>query len=363
MKIAIAGVITKKIESHPLGGTELFTYLLVDGLVKRGHEVTLYCAKGTKTSAQRHIEICEPEQAMGQESNVEFVYPYTLLEIRQILQDIKQQNYDILHVNFLKTFLMSYFADQVSIPVLHTIHRDFLSNERLYDVYKKIGFHSNEYFVFVSKNAQRQSLLKENTHVIANGINLTDYSYVGKQDQESFLWLSRIDELKGPKEAAMAAKQVRVPLILSGDIDRDKYQRYFDQSIQPLLSDTIIYEPHSNQERKVQLYQTAKALLFTIQWEEPFGLVVVEAMSCGTPVIAFDRGAMSEIIEDGATGFLVKKEDGVDGIVQAIHKLNALSQESYEAMRQRCRERVEKYFSADRMVEDYEKLYRDLIKV
>lgn len=362
MKIAIAGVITKKIEANPLGGTEMFTYLLVNGLVRLGHEITLYCAKGSKTKATRQIEICDPQDAMGQESNVEFVYPYTLLEIRQILLDLKQYGFDLLHVNFLKTFLLSFFANQVSIPILHTIHRDFFTSERLFNVYKRIGFHENEHFVFVSKNAQNISLLKKNTYFIHNGINISDYPYLSTDGQEKFLWLSRIDELKGPREAVLASKQADVPLILSGDIDREKYQHYFELSIKPLLSDTIIYEKPSDRKRKVQLYQNAKAFLFPIQWEEPFGLVVVEAMSCGTPVIAFNRGAMPEIIEDGVTGFLVKKEKGVAGIVQAIKKINSLSKKEYSIMRQKCRDRIEKYFSAERMVDEYERLYTKLIQ-
>lgn len=361
MKIAIAGVITKKIEPHPLGGTEMFTYLLVEGLVKKGHDVTLYCAKGSKTSATRQVEICEPAEAIGQESNVEFVYPYTLIEMRQILQDLGANKYDILHVSFLKTFMASFFADQIKIPLLHTIHRDFMENKRLHAVYQRIGFHPNEHFVFVSERARQRSLLKENTHAIHNGIDTQAYPF-SPECSDTFLWLSRVDELKGPKEAALAAQKAGVKLILSGDIDREKYQDYFDSEIKPLLSDSIVHEKPSTVERKIELYQKAKAFLFPIQWEEPFGLVVAEAMSCGTPVIAFNRGAMSEIIQDGVTGYLVDQGKGVEGIVEAINRLNSLSREEYAKMRQNARKRIEDNFSVARMVENYENLYKELIK-
>ena len=363
MKIAIAGVITKPIIPHPKGGTEAFTYSLVKELVEKGHEITLYCAKGSQTPAQNHVAICEADEAMGQESNVEFVYPYTLLEVRRILEDIRKQQFDILHVNFLKTFIVSFFADQIKIPVLHTIHRDFMENPRLFNVYDRIGFHKNEHFGFVSKSAQARSILKKNTHAIYNGIDIFDFPFKEEANQSNYLWLSRVDELKGPKEAALAAKKAGVPLILAGDIDREKYQQYFEQSIKPLLSDMITYEKPSDQARKIHLYQNSKAFLFPIQWEEPFGLVAVEAMSCGTPVIAFNRGAMSEIIQDKITGYLVDKEKGVEGIAEAIQEINSLTKEEYDFMRQRCRKRVEENFSSSRMGEEYEKLYTKLTKI
>ena len=175
MRIAIAGVVTKKIEENALGGTEAFTYLLVSGLVKRGHEVTLYCARGSKTPAQYHVEICDGEDALGEESNLHFVYPYTLLEVKAILSDIKKKKFDILHVNFLKTFLMSYFANQVDIPILYTMHRDFMARPKIYQVYEKLGFSPNEHFVYVSKKAQELSLLKKNARYIYNGIDISKF--------------------------------------------------------------------------------------------------------------------------------------------------------------------------------------------
>lgn len=361
MKVAVAGVITKPITSHSPGGTEMFTYLLVSGLVSRGHEVTLYCASGSETPAQTQVEICDPEVAMGEESNVEFVYPFTLLEIRQIMSDIEKKGFDILHVNFLKTFMVSFFAEQIKIPILHTIHRDFMSSRRLHQVYEKIGFHNNESFAFVSHKAQKLSLLQKRTHVVHNGINTDEYPFVGSEGQDTFLWLSRIDPLKGPKEAAMAAKEAGVKLILSGAVDRQKYQDYFDHDIAPHLSVDITYEKPADFAHKLKLYQAAKAYVFPIQWEEPFGLVVVEALSCGTPVIAFDRGAMSEIITDGLNGYLVPQEKGVQGISEAIKKINSLSANEYSELRKRCRQTAVEKFSATKMVAGYEKLYQDLI--
>lgn len=361
MNIAIAGVVTKSITAHPLGGTEAFTYLLVKGLVERGHEVTLYCAEGSKTQAQHQIFVCSSQEAMRNESNVEFVYPYTLLEIRKILQDVKSSKFDILHVNFLKTFMLSYFASDIQIPILHTIHRDFMSSQHLYDVYNKIGFHQNEHFAFVSKRAQTLSILKDKIHVVYNGIDTNEYPYKSSFNQKEFLWLSRIDPLKGPKEAAQAAKIAGVKMVLSGDIDRQKYQDYFSSEITPLLSSDIIYEKPSTMEHKIDLYQKSRAYVFPIQWEEPFGLVVVEALSCGTPVITFNRGAMSEIIDNEVNGYLIEPEEGVDGIAKAIQKIKTMPEDAYAKMRLDCRRIAQEKFSYKKTAEGYENLYKSIL--
>lgn len=361
MKIAIAGVVTKPIIPHPLGGTERMTYLLVEGLVKRGHEVILYCAKGSTTSAHQR-EICDASQAMGQESNIEFVYPYTLLEIRKIIEDTTTMQFDIIHVNILKSFMVSFFAPQISAPILYTLHRDFFSHPKIASVYQKIGIHDNEYFAFVSKNAAKRSLLKVRSSVIYNGIPSQEYPFATENNQQYFLWLSRMDPLKGPVDAIEAAKKAQVSLKMLGDIDRDFYEQYFVKEIQPFLSSQISYERGGSFEHKIDLYQEAKAFIFSSHWDEAFGLVVIEAMSCGTPVIAYKRGAMSELIEDGVTGYLVDPQKGVEGLAEAIQKINALSKEEYVQMRKASRKRVEEHFSIEKTVENYEMLYKKILQ-
>ena len=372
MRIAIAGVITKQITAHPLGGTEAFTSLLIDGLVKKGHDVTLYCAQGSQTNATRQIEVCKAEEAMGSESNVEFVYPYTLLEIRKIIEDIKEKKFDLLHINVLKTFLFSYFADQIPIPMIHTMHRDFLQNKKIFQVYQKIGFHDNEYFVFVSKSAHKLSFLQHNTFDVFNGIDIAKYPF-SEQGGDKLLWLSRIDPLKGPKEAILAVNQAKKQLMMSGDIDRQKYQEYFDQELKSLIVDDITYEKPISLERNIELFHHAKAFIFPIQWEEPCPLTVLESMACGTPLIAFARGSLVESVVDGETGFLVNPSDndirgswivkktGINGLTEAIERLYAMSSEKYLAMRKACRNRAEENYTIDKMVDKYLNIYTQIL--
>jgi glycosyltransferase involved in cell wall biosynthesis len=373
MRIAIAGVVTKQITEHPLGGTEAFTSLLIEGLVNKGHEVTLYCAKGSRTKAQRQIEICNAEDAMGAESNLEFVYPYTLIEADRIIKDIPKYNFDLIHVSLLKTFFFTYFADQIKIPIVHTMHRDFFEREKIVKLYNEIGFKDNEHFVFVSQSALSHSLIKNNTFNVFNGINIAKYPFSEKSG-DKLLWLSRIDPLKGPKEAITAANQAQKQLVMSGDIDRQKYQDYFDNELKSLIVDNIVYEKPVSLERNLELFHNAKAFLFPIQWEEPCPLTVLESMACGTPLVTYARGSLVESMVDGETGFLVNPSDqdirgnfivkktGIEGLVEGINRIYSLTDEQYRKMRTSCRQRIEQNFTNDIMINKYIDVYKEILK-
>jgi glycosyltransferase involved in cell wall biosynthesis len=233
------------------------------------------------------------------------------------------------------------------------------------NVHRK-GYDAN---VFVSKKARELAGVSDDASVIHNGVDPLEYPLFTAKG-EYLLWLSRVVSNKGPKEAIEAARATKKQLHLIGFIPKlPKHIGYYDTFIKPFLSDQITLEETVPFQEKVAAYQHAKAFLFPIQWEEPFGLVMIEAMSCGTPVIAFARGAVPEIVEDGVSGFIVNPSDddirekwvthatGQAGLQEAIEHLYSLRADQYTAMCTAARARVEEHFSIDRLVTQYEQLY------
>lgn len=372
MHVAILSLLSQSITATAIGGTEIFTYHLIEQLIKNNITVTLYCAKDSKTAAQHHVEICDPSLPKETVANMQLVYPYTVVQINRFIEDAKHKKFDLVHANFYKTFLLSARADQVPIPILYTVHGDFLNYPEISAAYEHIGFKDNEHYAYVSHNAQDHGLIKHNSHVIHNGIPLNRFPESTESNQNKLLWLSRLDPAKGALEAIEVATKTQKSLMLSGFIDKKKFPDYFDSNIKPHLNQFIEFQEGSSASNKIGLYQQAKAFLFPIQWEEPFGLVFLEAMACGTPIITYARGASAEIVKDGVGGFLVNpsaddirgnwivKKTGREGLQEAVERIYALSPAEYTTMRKACRAQVEKYFTIDHMTRQYIDLYNKI---
>jgi glycosyltransferase involved in cell wall biosynthesis len=210
--------------------------------------------------------------------------------------------------------------------------------------------------VAISESAQRQVKYPLNfVGVVYNGIDMRQYRPRSRRQMEDFfVWLGRFSPEKGPHLAIEAARQARVPLVLAGTIDQ--YVRasvdYFHKQIEPLIDKTqITYVGPVNLRQKVRLLSRARGFLNPIEWEEPFGLVMVEAMALGCPVISFNRGAAPEIIVDGETGFLVKT---LDEMVEYIPRIDEIDRDALNPY-------VEQHFSARVMAEGYTKVYEQVI--
>ena len=202
--------------------------------------------------------------------------------------------------------------------------------------------------------------------VVYNGID-TDLYKPGPKKEGYLLWLGRLgrakdasgkfQDVKGIRWAIELAEKTEEKLLLSGNVEDPLF---FEQDVRPHLSDKIQWMgPISNEqslrkEEVVSLMQKAKTFLMTVNWEEPFGLVMAEAMACGTPVISFNRGSVSEIVIDGKTGFVVDPEEGVEGLKKALFRIDTIKRED-------CRKHIEENFTIDKMVDNYEKLYRQLL--
>ena len=190
---------------------------------------------------------------------------------------------------------------------------------------------------------------------VYNGIEINRFSYVDKPQDDILLFVGRIDKKKGPKEAIEVAKKLGKRLVMAAAVDPIE-QAYFDREIAPLVDNkqiSILGELDPSEIAK--LYARATATLYPISWHEPFGLVMVESMAAGTPVVAFDIGAASEVIEHGKTGFVVPPKNGVDGLAQAVGQIGSIN-------RADCRARVEAMFTSDRMVDAYQEVYQRVIK-
>ncbi|MDP2930840.1 MAG: glycosyltransferase, partial [bacterium] len=185
---------------------------------------------------------------------------------------------------------------------------------------------------------------------IYNGIDLSHFKF-NKKGGGHFVWIARMNKHKGVENAIAAAEKLGVRLLLAGRIDPTQVE-YFNTYIKPHLNEKIKYVGELTEQQLSDFYGPAKACLYPIEWEEPFGLVVAESMACGTPVIAYRRGSMPELIEDGKTGFVV--DSNIDLLVEAMKKVDQIN-------RVLVRQQVEEKFSKERMVENYEEAYYKLL--
>jgi len=247
--------------------------------------------------------------------------------------------FDIIHNNY--DFLPLTYSRLINTPMVTTIHG--FSSPRIIPVFKEYNDHN--YFVSIS-NADRSRQL-EYIATVYNGINVADFT-LRKAVGEYLLYFGRIHPDKGTHEAIQIAKRFNMRLIIAGFIQD---QRYYEEKVEPFLDDEIVYVGNSGPQKRDTLLGNAYALLHPISFDEPFGLSVAESMLCGTPVVAFNRGAMPELIVQEKTGFLVDTVDEAVSVLKDVRQID----------RTYCRSWAEKNFSREKMVDDYIKVYRKIL--
>ncbi len=312
------------------GPWEQVVSVLTEGLVARGVDVTLFATADSVTSA-RLVAVCPRgyEEDPSLDAKV-----WEALHIAAAFE--RAQEFDLIHNHF--DFLPLAFTGLVDTPVVTTIHG--FSSPRILPAYRR--YNGRVHYVAISEADRAPDLRYVAT--IHHGIDLAQFRFRPVPD-DYLLFFGRIHPDKGTRDAIEIARRAGRRLILAGIVqDRD----YFEREVAPAIDgDRVQYVGSVGPDRRDALLGGALALLHPIAFAEPFGLSVVEAMACGTPTVAFARGAMPEIIADGETGFLVSD---VDGAVAAVARVQTLS-------RQRCREEAERRFSSARMVEDYLRVY------
>ena len=312
---------------------------LTNGLVSRGHDVHLFASSDSQTKAKLHSDTIS---LYGQNLPEDIVRYHTLLGITKCY-DYAQKNIDIVHSHF--NLLSSFVSSTSPVPTVISIHSPITEKIR-----PLLQHFKNERYISFSL-AQRKQMPELNWYAnIYHGVDTNHFAYNGTPE-DYFLYIGRITEEKGVHLAIEAAKKAGVKLrIAGGSYPGEGYwQKHIESHID---GENIRFFGEATFDSKVSLLGNAKALLFPIQWEEPFGYVMIEAMSCGTPIIGFDRGSVSEIVKHGQTGYVVTT---VDEMVDAIKKIDSID-------RKKVRQRAETFFSVEKMVKGYERVYKRVLE-
>jgi glycosyltransferase involved in cell wall biosynthesis len=333
MKVAVLSPVAWRTPPRHYGPWEQVSSNIVEGLVAEGIDVTLFATGDSVTTAKLEAVIEKGyEEDRFQDAKV-----LECLHISHLME--KASEFDIIHNNF--DFLPLTYSGLIKTPVITTIHG--FSSYKIIPVYQK--YNQQTSYVSIS-NADRSPLLNY-IATVYNGIKVADFDF-NNTPQGYLLYFGRIHHDKGAAEAIEIALKSKRKLLIAGIIQD---QGYFDIKIKPLLSDQIVYIGKAGPEKRNELMGNALALLHPINFDEPFGLSVAEAMLCGTPVIAFNRGSMPELILNGKTGFLVNNVNEAVESLQEINKIN----------RRDCRQWSSEQFSQQKMTKEYIRLYQSIL--
>ena len=342
MKIAQVAPLWFSIPPEKYGGIEWIVYHLCEGLTKKGHEVTLFASGDSKVPCK--LVPVHP-QGLLKDKISWYDQTYNLLNLTTAFK--KASEFDIIHTHIDLWEL--YFPQLVKTPCLHTMHNPLYSSQKRDSRLFILEHFKNNNFVAISNSQRKFSRVKLNFEAtIYNGIDISEFKFNPKP-KTHFVWCARVDKYKGIENAIEIAEKAKVKLVLAGRLDPTQ-KEYFEKNIKPRLGKQIQYIGEYATEEKSNFFGQAKALLYPIEWEEPFGLNMVESMACGTPVIAFSRGSVPEVVKEGKTGFVV---ENISQAVKAVKNIDKIKRED-------CRKWVENNFTKEIMTENYEKLYKRL---
>jgi glycosyltransferase involved in cell wall biosynthesis len=336
MKVAILSPIAWRTPPRLYGPWEQVASNIAEGLVEKGIDVTLF-ATGDSLTKGSLAYTCE--QPYGENPSLD-VKVNECLHISHLFE--RAGEFDIIHNHY--DFLPLTYSGLVRTPMLTTIHG--FSSPLIVPVYKK--YNQGNHYVSISEANRHPEL--DYTATVYNGINTGEFSFVEKPG-DYLLFFGRIHPEKGTLEAITIAKRSGKKLIIAGLIQDEVY---FNTHILPAIDNkNIVYAGNCGPAQRNELLGNALALLHLISFEEPFGLSVVEAMCCGTPVIAFNRGSMPELIKHGRTGYLVDK---IEEAATAVHDLSTIN-------RDECRQWAVTMFSKEKMTDEYLRLYEEVLTV
>ena len=372
MRIAILGSVALPVPPVFQGGTEWVAFHQAKGLADLGHEVMLFAAQGSAKGKYQLIEIGYGDRREDLEVR-SFIESSRLLRkenihLAQVITELirRKNDYDVILNNMR--------GEAVFLPIAKLLDKPFVNVMHL-PVFAQLAgiFRSYNTPIITISNAQRLEF--PDLYYLATVYNCVDTKSYAFQDKSGdyLLMMGTIGRHKNQGSAVAVAKKLGMKLVLAGKIrDND----YFQELKKDIDGKQIIWSGELDFESKLRLYQNAKAFIFPILWPEPFGLVMIEAMACGTPVVAFGNGAIPEVVRDGVTGFVIEdnikhitynikqetntsnqliiKTAGEEGLEEAVKRINNMSEENYQVLRQNCRKHAEDNFTIEKMVKAYE---------
>jgi glycosyltransferase involved in cell wall biosynthesis len=340
MKIAQIAPLWERVPPPAYGGIELVVGLLTDELVARGHEVTLFASGDSITTAQ--LESVN-DQALRLDPDIREYDVYDMLNLGRVYG--KAHEFDIIHSHIGCAALN--YAKLCKTPTVHTLHGIFTrDNSKMY------AYAQEQPYISIS-NSQREASLDLNyIATVYNSIRVNDHHFFAQPDTPAYLaFLGRMSHEKGPQQAIEIAHRVGIPLKMAGKVDPVD-EKFFNEQVAPQVDGKFIqFLGEANHHQKNNLMGRALATLFPITWREPFGLVMIESMAAGTPVIGINMGSVAEVIADGLSGFVC---NSVDECVAAMAKIHTIS-------RQDCRDYVSRKFGVQVMTDGYEDVYHQVL--
>jgi glycosyltransferase involved in cell wall biosynthesis len=322
------------------GGIEWVVSLLAEGLAERGHDVTLFATGDSQTKARL-------EYVFAEAPGPKFINDpwHDALHTLHTFQD--PGRFDLFHVHSPWSALI--VPALLGLPTVHTIHGSFTTEMRRF--YAKIG--DRVRFVAISQNQRDHMPELPYAGVVYNGVDVDSYPFRAEKD-DFLLFLGRAHPDKGVLRAVQAASETGLPLVLAVKIAHHEEEEHWTREVLPALPPNAVVLAEIGEQEKRDLLSRARAVLFPIDWDEPFGLVMAEAMACGTPVIATPRGSVPEIVADGETGFILPVQSYAQEAAVAVKRLDEIDPAA-------CRRRVQERFSKEAMVDGYERVFERVL--
>lgn len=327
------------------GGVETVVADLVDALVDRGHDVTVLGA-GRAATAARFVPLWEHPVAerLGEP------YPEVMhaIRVRRAVQKLAADGpIDVVHDHTLAGPLNAAVYQALGVPTVVTVHGPL--DDDLYPYYRELG--DDVTLVAISDRQRQLAPDLPWGGRVHNALSLDGWRFEARPGDYA-LFFGRFASYKGPHLALEAAHRAGIPLVLAGKCDEPAERKYFEQQVVPLLGEHDSLMGQADSAGKRELLARARCLLFPIQWEEPFGMVMIEAMACGTPVVGLRGGAVPEVVVDGVTGYVCDNPAQLPAAIAAVSALD----------RADCRRHVETHFGVEALGRGYERVYRDVVE-